>query len=292
MIPTYFNTTYCHQSFMNVRSAFITDPQPPILMKPGQCSFYNPSINTKTAAIFSSPFNQYGSYSFFSQFSTMWLRIVSAVTLNLIRSFSRASNLARYRQYCLNQTRQLSYIMTICTRQFRCKRQSLTISNYMVFRAVFASICWIGSCFRPPQTVRTETEFTIAREKSILSTWRNFFNKVWCILSHTPAFCQSRRHRQQVIPEPQLISFGRSFRAIPVLSTNKIPVKVARFETDFLPGYLSRRFFFGISGSIIFHSSSSSKGFAMSSLLASLSISSYSCYRINMLKSFHFVRRS
>jgi hypothetical protein len=43
---------------------------------------------------------------------------------------------------------------------------------------------------------------------------------------------------------------------------------------------------------MIFHNSSSSKGFAMSSLLANLTISSYSCYRINMLKSFHFVRRS
>jgi hypothetical protein len=46
------------------------------------------------------------------------------------------------------------------------------------------------------------------------------------------------------------------------------------------PGYRNLRFFFGICGSMICHNSSSSIGFAMSSLLACFVIFSYSCYRL------------
>ena len=268
MIPTYFNTTDCHQSFMNIWSAFVTNSQSAILVEPGQCSLNDPAVDTKTAAIFSSSFSQYWLNSFSSQLLAMGLRVIAAIPLNTIRSIARMPNLARYRRYCFNQAGQLCNIMAISTSQFSCKRQSLAISNYVVLRTVFASIRGIGACFRPPKTARTEAESTTAREKSIWSAWRNLFNIVWCILSHTPAFCQSRSRRQQVIPEPQPISCGRSSHAMPVLSTNKIPVRAARFETGFLPGYLNRRFFFGISGSTISHNSSSSIGLAMSSLLA------------------------
>lgn len=252
---------------MNIRSAFITNSQSAILVEPGQCSFNDPAVNTKTTTVISSSLSQYWFYSFFSQLPTMGFRVISAISLNSVRSFAGTPNLSGYRRYCFNQTSQLSYIMSICTSKFGSKRQPLAISNYMVLRAIFTSIRGVWPCFRPPKTARTEAESTIAREKSIWSAWRNLFNKVWCILSHTPAFCQSRRRRQQVIPEPQPISCGRSSHAMPVLSTNRMPVRAARFETGFLPGYLNRRFFFGISGFIISHNWSSSIGFAMSSLL-------------------------
>ena len=44
------------------------------------------------------------------------------------------------------------------------------------------------------------------------------------IFCQTPAACQSRRRRQQVVPLPPPISWGRYSHGIPLLSTNGMPV--------------------------------------------------------------------
>ena len=49
--------------------------------------------------------------------------------------------------------------------------------------------------------------------------------------SQTPASCQSRSRRQQVIPEPQPISWGSISQGMPVFSTKMMPVKAARSGT-------------------------------------------------------------
>ncbi len=74
MIPAYFNTTYYHKCFMNIGSAFVTHSQPAILIKPSQCTFNHPTVNTKTTAIFGSSPSQYGFNPFCSQLLTMGLR--------------------------------------------------------------------------------------------------------------------------------------------------------------------------------------------------------------------------
>jgi hypothetical protein len=71
----------------------------------------------------------------------------------------------------------------------------------------------------------------MAREKSILSAPRRRASNTSCNRSHTPAACQSRRRRQQVMPEPHPISLGRLSHGIPVVSTNRIPVNTGRADT-------------------------------------------------------------
>ena len=43
----------------------------------------------------------------------------------------------------------------------------------------------------------------------------------------TPASCQSRSRRQQVMPEPQPISRGSISHGMPLLSTNRMPLEPA-----------------------------------------------------------------
>jgi hypothetical protein len=52
-----------------------------------------------------------------------------------------------------------------------------------------------------------------------------------------PAVAQSRSRRQQVIPLPQPISWGRYSQGMPVFSTNKIPVSAARSGTRGRPPF-------------------------------------------------------
>src|SRR5215218_7945941 len=52
-----------------------------------------------------------------------------------------------------------------------------------------------------------------------------------CSFSHTPASSQSRRRRQQVLPEPQPISWGSISQGMPLLRTKMMPDKAARSST-------------------------------------------------------------
>ena len=252
---------------MNIRTSLVTNSQPPKLVQPGKSTFYHPASFAQAATISSSSFGQQCFYFQKSQGKPMWLRIIAAITLDNIRSFSWSSSLAFYWWNCLNQRKKLSNIMAICTGKFYCKRDTIAVSYYMVLTAVFASIRGVWSGFLPPKTARTDAESTTAREKSILSAFLNLLSKIWCILSQTPAFCQSRSLRQQVIPEPQPISFGKCSQPMPVFNTNSIPIKTARSEIALRPGYRTLRFLLGIIGSTIFHNCSSKIGLAMSNLL-------------------------
>lgn len=252
---------------MNIWSTLITNSQPAELVKPSESAFDNPAVNTQTAAVLRATLGQHRSNPKLAQRLTVGLRVVSTITLNTVRTLTRPTTLTGNRRNSFNQWQKLCNIMTIGTGDFHRQRDAACICNQMVFAARFASISGIWAGFRPPKTARTDAESATAREKSSMSACRNLFSSRPCILSHTPAFCQSLSRRQQVIPLPQPISFGRCSQGMPVLRTNRIPVKVARSEIGFRPGYRNLLLFFGISGSMSFHNSSSNIGFAMSNLL-------------------------
>ena len=273
---------------MNFRTFFITNSKTSVLVQPRNCSLNNPTIYPQTAAVFGSTFCQNRLNTFLSKFLTTRFGIISPVSKNTVGFAAGPTSFTCYRGDTIDQRQQLCNIIPISTGQFYRQRKPVSVSYQMMFRPLLAAVRGVWAGFGPPKTALTEEESTIAREKSIWSVLRNLFNKVRCILSHTPALCQSRSLLQQVIPHPQPISCGRSSHPIPVLSTNRIPVKASLSETGFRPGYLNLLFFFGIIGSMISHNLSSSINFAMSNLL----VFGYSCYRIQRLIIFHFVRGS
>ena len=251
---------------MNIATPFITHTQSAGLMQPSKRTFYNPACLAQSASIFSSAFGQQRFDIHSSQCEPMRLRIVPSITLNDIGSFYRPTFFAGYFRNGLHQIKKLRDIVAIRTGNDGGKRNSICIGNHMMLTAFFPPICWVWACFLPPKTARTDAESTTARDKSILSILRKWLSSAWCMLFHTPAFCQSRRRRQQVMPEPQPISCGRYSQPIPVFRTKSMPVNAARSETGLRPGYWNRRFRCGMCGSMIFHNSSSSIGLAISNL--------------------------
>jgi hypothetical protein len=87
-------------------------------------------------------------------------------------------------------------------------------------------------------------------------------SRTWCRRCQMPACCQSRRRRQQLIPEPQPISAGSISQGMPLLSTNSMPVSAARPGIGGRPPFGFGRSG-GISGAIRAHSSSETSGAAM-----------------------------
>ena len=288
MSPANFDACNSQECVVDVIASFIADAKTTILVQPRKSTLNDPAVYPKTTSVLCASSSQKGLDGLSAKLPAVRLAIVSSIPQYTSRASKWPAYLACYRRDGIDQRQQLCDVVTIRSAQSHGQRDAVGVGHHMVFRAFFAAIRGIRACFRPPKMARTEAESTTAREKSIWSARRSWLSKTRWILSQTPAFCQSRSRRQQVMPEPQPISWGRSSHAIPVLRTKRMPLRTARSGRGFRPGYRHRLFFFGSNGSMILHSSSSRICFAMSSLLALISNSQLLLLSATNLKNISF----
>jgi hypothetical protein len=260
--PANHTTADSHKSFMDICSSFVTKAKATKLMNPRQRTLDNPSGHSESATAFRIASGQQRYDTTTTQGFPMGLRIISPIALNNVRTLTRTSTFTRYRWNGINQGQQLGDIMTICSAQANSEWNAFRICDRVMFRAIFTPICGVWADFRPPKMARTEALSITARDQSICSAAWSWFNKIRWSLSHTPAFCQSRNRRQQVIPLPHPISLGRSSQGIPVLRTKRIPVKALRLGIGGRPPF-GRGFGDGSNGPMISQNSSVSKGLAI-----------------------------
>jgi hypothetical protein len=143
-------------------------------------------------------------------------------------------------------------------------RDALRLDEQMVFAARLTAIGWVRSTFFPPCTALTDELSATAREKSIWSAARSWSSSTRCSFFHTPALCQARSRRQQVMPEPHPISCGSISHGLPDCKTNRMPVNTRRSSSGLRPGCVLRRRLTGNNGWTISHSSSSTSSRAIS----------------------------
>ena len=255
--PAHESTTERKKRLVNVRQPFVSDAEPAILMQPRQGSFNHPSVHTQSTAVFHVSLGENGCDMSVAKNLAVRLRIIRPISLHRVGLLPGAPSTSGDGRNPVNQRKKLSHIMSVCSRQSGGQRDAVAISDHVMFAPQFPSIRWIRPRLRPPKTARTDALSTIARDQSIESASRSFVsNNLW-IFFHTPFFCQSRRYRQHVIPEPQPISCGSISHGMPLWSTNRIPVSTFLRSKGFLPGYRRRRRLGGGRiGSISSHNSS------------------------------------
>jgi hypothetical protein len=251
---------------MNLGTSFIPNPQPTILMQPCNSALYDPPIFTQPASMGCLPFGQHWRYATLSEDLAMGLRIIAPIPLHFFRTTTRTPRLAANRWDGIYQGNQLGYVTRVRAGQDGRQGNALRICNEMVFTPRFRAVGWIRTSFLPPRRERIEALSTTARDQSIWSDWRNFGRSRSWISCQTPAACQSRKRRQQVIPEPHPNSCGRYSQGIPVFNTNRMPVKAWRLVIGLRPGKRFRRCLgCGNIGSSVAQRSSSKSGLAMRS---------------------------
>lgn len=255
------------KGLMNIRPSFVTDAQAAELMQPAEGAFNHPARFTQAATMGLAAPRQMVGYAPLREPMCVGPIAIGSIALDCIRPLAGSSDFAAHRHYGRQKRQQLTTVMHIGRRHLDAQGNSLGIGEKMMFAARFAAVGRVRPRLEPPKTARTLLESTTARDQSIRSATCNRRNNSWWSFSQTPAFCQSRNRRQQVMPLPQPISKGRSRQAMPVLSTKRIPVNAARSEIGLRPGFLTRRALIGSNGLITTHSESSSNGFAMTSLL-------------------------
>ena len=153
--------------------------------------------------------------------------------------------------------------MDVRTRQLQSEGDALRIGEDVALRARLTPIGRVRARRCAPFFAAIEALSREARLK-LIPFWRpSRSSSACCRRSHIPAFCQSRKRRQQVMPEPQPISRGSSSHGVPERSTNRIPVSAARSEVRGRPPFgLARSG--GSSGAISAHRSSGRSGLAIS----------------------------
>lgn len=250
---------------MNVGSSFVANAQSAELVQPADGSFDDPTRSSKAATVCGADLGKLVSHVTLTQPAGVSAAAIGSITLHSIRSAARPARSTSNRRDRFDQRAHLGGIMSIGAGENHAQRDALGIGTDVVLAACFASIRRVRSGLEPPKTARTELLSTTARLQSIWPAPLSRSSRMPCSLDQTPACCQSRRRRQQVMPLPQPISLGKSSQPIPVFSTNRIPVSAARLLSGLRPGKRIRRGFTGSSGSIKCHSSSLTSGLAMPS---------------------------
>ena len=245
---------------MDVVASFVANSKAAELMKPGNCSFHHPAGLTQSTAMFGFPTSQVRSDATATEFVAVWLRIVTAVSLNELRSMTRPAPLATYGRNRFHQRKQLGYVVGVRAGERSGQWNARRIRDDMVLAPRFAAIRRVGAGFCPPNTARILELSTTARDQSIWSVALSSVSSTSCRRSHTPAVCQSRKRRQQVIPHPQPNSCGSIVQGMPVRSTNKMPVSASRLPTGGRPP-LDDATVGGNSGSTYSHNSSETNRF-------------------------------
>ena len=260
---------------MHVCIAFVADFEPSERMKPGKGSFDEPAGFTEATAMRRTDFGEQGCDAAFAQALSVRLGTVAAVTLNNLRFAQRTSALSSNGRNCLDQRIELRDVVAIRSRQEDRERDALRVDDEVVLAAELAPVRWVRTGFFPASIARTEELSTMARAMSSCPRRRNSASSVSWMRCQTPASCQATSRRQHAVPEPQPISCGSRFQAMPERSTNTMPLSTARSGVGLRPAYRRLRDArFGNKGSMSDHSSSS---------ITSLGIASWQAKQVRKL---------
>jgi hypothetical protein len=248
---------------MDIVTLLIPHPQASLVEEPGKGCFDNVAVLPESAAMFGVALGDPGCHSALTQgLTNLFLRVVGAIREHFIWMLTGPAPPLLDARNPIHQGNGHLRIVNVGSRVRDGQRSPLPIHNHVAFRSVFAPIRGIRASFRPPKRARTEQLSIAEVDQSIALACPNSSSITCQIFCQTPAACQSRRRRQQVMPQPQPISRGRYSQGVPVLSTNRIPVRHAWSATGGRPPW-GLGGFGGRCGSMRSHNSSVSSGLAI-----------------------------
>lgn len=152
-------------------------------------------------------------------------KVVALVRVQFAGPATRPAALACNRRQGINQLVEHHRVMTIGPGDAEHHRDALAIRDEVTFAAKFSPVRRVRACVRAPRGLGTLAPSMLKRLKSSLSTLRSSSSSARCRPCHTPAACQSRSRRQQVMPLPKPSSCGSSSHGMPVRSTNRTPFR-------------------------------------------------------------------
>jgi len=247
---------------VDVGSAFVADREAAELAEPSEGPFHDPPVPPEPCTALDAAPGDAGLDVAAGQSPTAAAMIISLVGMKLAGPASGWSPRLPDGRHSINDLLQHDAVVNVGPRQPDCEWDALRIGDDVTLGARLAAIRRVRAGLSAPLLAATEALSRAARLKSMaLRRPRRSRRTLWR-RSHTPAFCQSRSRRQQVIPDPQPISWGSNSQGVPERRTKRMPVRAARSGTRGRPplGFGGSG---GRSGSITAHRSSGRRGLLM-----------------------------
>ncbi len=211
---------------MNVETTLETNAQFAETGKPGMRALDYPAMSAKPLLTFHSTASNAGRDAALPQVTTAACKVITFVRMHLARAFAWLSVQARHRRNGIKRGLECHRIVSVGTRDRDGQRNAARIYDDVPFRPEL-----VGPVSWPPRGLETLAASRLARSQSIWSCSRNRRSIARCSFSHTPAACQSRSLRQQVMPLPKPSSFGKYSHGMPVCRTYRMPFNAARSST-------------------------------------------------------------
>src|SRR5215213_8082412 len=256
-----------HQRLVNVVALLVAHPQPAEALLPANRSLDHPAMAAQPhAALDASPRDPRRDTPP-AQLGPQRPRVIRLIGVQLLRALARTATPCAHPGDRIHRLKHPLAVWHVRPRERDRERDACAVYHLMALRTRFTAVRRVrpdGSPFlRGAPLARTLTESMLARLQSISPACSNRLNSSWFNLRQTPARCQSRSLRQQVIPLPQPISCGSISHGMPLRRTKRMPVRAARSDKRGRPRVLLRFGGGGNSGLITPQSSSSTNCFAM-----------------------------
>ena len=247
----------------------VADEEPPIAVQPGEVTLSHPAVPAEMLAGVEAAAGNPGGDTSASQRPAAAVRVEGLVGVELGGTTPGSAARLADRRDGVDHLFQDGALVHVGRGLQRRQRDPLALAGEVMLGARLAAVSRVRPDLlgpRPPfltPFAGTLDASTLARLQSILPAAPKRLSNSWWSRCQTPAFCQSRSRRQQVIPLPQPISWGRSSQGMPVFSTKRIPVSAARSDTVNGCPPFGWAGFGGSNGSTTVHSSSLTSGLAM-----------------------------
>ena len=252
------------KGLVDVGTTFVTHTQAAKAVEPGKSAFNHPAVATQAlAAVLPAPGDARGDAAC-SQGGPAAGKIIAFVGVQLPGPTAGSPSVPGDGWDGVDGFFKHPGVMHVGRREHGGQRQPATLYHKVALRARAAAIDRIRAGFLAPFCAGMEHESKAARLQSSRSASARRCRSTQCKTSHTPASCQSRSRRQQVMPEPQPISGGSNSHGVPVRSTKMMPVSTARSGKRGRPPR-GRNGAGGSTSSTSAHSSSLTNGLAIDS---------------------------
>jgi hypothetical protein len=225
------------EGFVDVGSPLVADGQTTKLVQPGQRPFHDPAMATESLAGVDALARDPNADAVPTQEATTPWDIVRLVSMQLGRALPSLAARSPDARDGIDELLEDGAVMSVGAGQADRERGAASVRNKMALRARFAAIRRVRAGGTPPFLAGMLALSKQARSHSIWSAAPSSSSSVWCNCSQTPASCQSRRRRQQVMPLPHPSSWGSISHGMPLLRTKMMPVRQARFGTRGRPPF-------------------------------------------------------
>lgn len=194
--------------------------------EPGISAFDNPSMAPEPIVALDTPAGNAIDDASVLQMSAATREVVALVRMQLVRPAPWPADPTGHRRQGIGQLLEDHRIVPVGTSDTERQRDTLAVCDDVALAAELSSVSGVGARVRAPRGLGTLAASRLARLKLSRPQLRNSVNSSRCNWCHTPAACHWRNRRQQVMPLPKPSSWGRSSQAMPVRSTNKMPLSV------------------------------------------------------------------